>query len=120
MSIFGVQLEWDTMAIQNKMMEFLNERSFKIDTVFGMSDEGTTALILECDKEHTHISIEIGNESKDIRIRGGLTGKYLAKGYGLPRLKETFSSNQLTQASEFFVKTVNWCSDHADEDHSCL
>lgn len=106
------------MLIQNKMIEYLTPRGFKIDTILGFSDEGNSAFILEVGLEHTHISIEIGNESKDIRIRGGLTGDYLPKGQGIPKFKKTFKHTDMANASNFFVDVVNWCSDHSSEDLS--
>ena len=110
-----LELEWDTMAIQRKMIEYLDSHSFKIETILGFSDRGTSALILECEKDHTHISIEIGNEDKDLRIRGGLTGKYLPKGKQIPKFKQTFKDTEIKEASVFFVKCVNWCSEHSQE-----
>lgn len=103
------------MSIQNKMISYLETKSFKIDTILGFADEGNSALILECEKEHTHISIEIGNESKDLMIKGGLTGKYLPKGKQLPKFKHTFKHTEIKEASEFFVKVVDWCSDHSSD-----
>ncbi len=97
------------------MIEFLTPRQFDVQNVLGFSDEGNSALILEVSKEHTHISIEIGNESKDIRIRGGLTGDYLPIGKGIPKFKQTFKSTEIKAASDFFVKVVNWCSDHSSD-----
>lgn len=107
------------MGIQNKMIEYLDSKSFKIETILGFSDRGTSALILECEKDHTHISIEIGNEDKDLHIRGGLTGKYLPKGQQVPKFKQKFKDTEIQAASTFFVKVVNWCSDHSTEGNLC-
>ena len=98
------------MSIQNKMIEYLKSKSFKYETILGFADNGNSALILECDKGHTHISIDIGNESKDIRIRGGIIGKYLPQGQKIPKFKHTFKHTEIKEASEFFVDVVNWCS----------
>ena len=110
MTMFTLDLEWNTMSIQNKMIEYLKSKSFKYETILGFADNGNSALILECDKGHTHISIDIGNESKDIRIRGGIIGKYLPQGQKIPKFKHTFKHTEIKEASEFFVDVVNWCS----------
>jgi len=107
------------MSIQNKMIEYLDEKSFTIETILGFNDNGNSALILECQKDHTHISIELGNETKDIHIRGGLTGDYLPLGKALAKFKHTYKDTEIKEASTFFVKVVNWCSDHSlDGDYS--
>lgn len=119
MSVFGLELEWNTLSIQNKMIQYLESKSFKVDTILGFSDEGDSALILECQKDHTHISIEIANERKNLMIKGGLTGDYLPIGKGIPQFKQTFKHTEIKPASEFFVKCVDWCSDHSlDGDYS--
>ena len=101
------------MSIQRKMISYLDEKSFTIETILGFNDNGNSALILECQKDHTHISIELGNESKDLHIRGGLTGDYLPIGKGVSKFNETFKDTNIKAASTFFVKVVNWCNDHS-------
>jgi len=111
---FGMNLEWNTLSIQEQIVKHLTERMWKVDTSLGFSDSGESAFIIEALKDHVAMIIQLANEDKSIFIRGGIHGDYLPIGEGLPKFKETFKHNKIKEASEFFVKVENWCSDNFD------
>ena len=112
MTTWGLELEWNTMAIQQHMINYLTPRGFKIDTILGFSDDGESALILETTNDHCALIVTLANERADLTIKGGLHGNYLPLGQGVPKFKKTFKSTDLKNASDFFLKVVDWIMDN--------
>ena len=111
-------LEWNTLSIQDQMSKFLKERLYEVTLSMGFADNGESEFEITAKKGHVVVLINLENEAQQIKIRGGLDGKYLPIGEKVPKFKETFKSTDLPNASIFFEKVVAWCSDNQDEDLS--
>jgi len=114
MTTHNLFLEWNTLSIQDQIVKHLSARLWKVDTSLGFADSGESAFILEARKDHVAMIIDLENEGQTIQIRGGLHGDYLPIGKGIPKFKGKFKHTEIKEASLFFVKVENWCSDHFD------
>jgi hypothetical protein len=114
-NVFSFGLEWNTLSIQDQMLKYLKPRLFEIKTSLGFNDKGESAFIIEAEKEHAVICIDLANEQRFIQIRGGLMGKYLPEGKKIPKFKKMFKDTEILEASEYFVEVVNWIGDHSGE-----
>lgn len=110
MTTFSMFLEWNTISIQMQMVDYLTSKGWTVTTSIGFADSGESALIVEAEKKRYVIEIEIENEAKEIRLRGGIHGKYLPEGRKLPQFKRICKSTELKEASDFFVEMEEWCS----------
>ena len=104
--IFSNTLKWDTLTIQSAICDYLEKNNWKVSTSMGFSNEGQSAFIETARKNKCVIIIYLENEDKQIRIKGGIDGKYLPKGKQIPKYSKIFSHTQLKKASQYFEKMV--------------
>ena len=104
--IFDHTLKWDTLSIQTAICEYLEKNGWNVSTAMGFSNDGQSAFIDTARKDKCVIVIYLENEDKQIRIKGGIEGKYLPKGEQIPKYSKIFPHTQIKQASEYFEKIV--------------
>jgi len=104
--IFHKSLEWDTITIQTAMCDHLEKNGWSVSTSMGFANEGQSAFINTARKNKFVLIIYLENEDKQIRIKGGLDGKYLPKGQQAPKYSKIFAHTELKEASQYFEKIV--------------
>lgn len=105
--IFGHNLEWDTLSIQNAITKHLKAQNWKMDSdnlIFGVSeDQKHTAIIIEAFKKKYAMVIQLQNEDKKISVEAGVMGKYLPKGEeSKPKYSKVFPHTKINEASKYF------------------
>ncbi len=104
--IFSHILKWDTLNIELVMHNHLEKNGWSVSTSMGFSNEGQSAFIDTARKGKLVIVITLENNEKQIRIQGGIDGKYLPEGNKVPKYSKVFKHTQLKTASEYFEEIV--------------
>ena len=113
MTIHALFLEWDTISIQDKMVQFLETQGYDVRTSLGFMNfdmTGDSALCIDATLDRVCVAVQIENQKQLITIRGGLIGTYLPEGKKIPKFKQEFKHTEITEASKFFIKVVKWCT----------
>ena len=104
--IFDLELKWDTLSIQSAICDFLEKEGWNVTTSMGFSNEGQSAFIDTARKKKFVVIIYLENDDQQIRIKGGIDGKYLPKGRQVPKYSKIFAHTELIQASKYFEKIL--------------
>ena len=104
--IFSKSLDWDTITIQSAMCDHLEKKGWKVSTAMGFSVLGQSAFIDTARKGKFVLVITLENEEKQIKIKGGIDGKYLPEGKQIPKYSKIFAHTELIQASKYFEKII--------------
>ncbi len=109
MTIFSLGLEWDVIAIQNAMTEFLEQKGFSVGHSLGFENidqTGNSAFLITATKSKYVVTIELANERQTVLIRGGIDGKLMPKGQQLPKFKHEYFKDEIKAATKFFEMVV--------------
>ena len=104
--IFGHELKWDTLSIQESICDHLKKLEWNIKNSMGFDDSGKNAFIIEARKKKFVIMIHLENDEKQIRIQAGTDGKYLPKGKQIPKYSKIFAHTKVSDASKYFEKIL--------------
>ncbi len=104
--IFDLELKWDSLSIESAIRDFLEKEGWNVTTSMGFSNEGQSAFIDTARKKKFVVIIYLENDDQQIRIKGGIDGKYLPKGKQIPKYSKIFAHTELIQASKYFEEML--------------